>query len=277
MAAPPPQQMVSKALLTAATQVPGYIMKQKNSECCRFLCCQPNMEFTTHDYREELKPNEQLETRYTVLETASYCGRTCSFCAPGSRSTTYRMYPGQINVSGDAGAVFGSPIVMSHEKEGTFGADCLLCCSNDGNIRVPCCCNLPYLTTKDGEGNVLGVTRYVCNICCLVPRFSVENPQGARMYELSPDTCCLGCCVRPRCGGGGAKCCRVPFIIRHPVTSQPVDDGKIVDLWAGLAREACTRQNMYQIKFPASADQAMRATLLGAALLVDLVVFEQNA
>lgn len=43
----------------------------------------------------------------------------------------------------------------------------------------------------------------------------------------------------------------------------------------GMAAECCTRRGLYGIKFPTQATAEQRATLVGAALLIDVTIFEQ--
>jgi hypothetical protein len=85
-----------------------------------------------------------------------------------------------------------------------------------------CCCNTPYLRTFDGEGNYVGETRYECDECIFVPKFMVLDQHQHSKYLLRPDTCCLGLCVMPRCGGRKGKCLQLPFIIRDPSTYEPI-------------------------------------------------------
>ena len=75
-----------------------------------------------------------------------------------------------------------------------------------------------------------------------------------------------------------AKCFRIPFYIRDPVTKEKLDGGEayIQDLWAGWAHECCTKRDLYAIKFPTKATTAQKATLLGCAHLVDLTIMEQD-
>lgn len=270
MAAGPNRQQ----MLAQAFEGPGFTMRQKNSECCRCCCCQPNMEWTVHEYREKLQINEQLPTRYSIFESATWCGRTCSFCVPGARSTIYRMYQGDVQNIPEQ--LVNQPVLLTHEKDATCGSNMFLFSGQDGGqVRIPCCCCLPYLTTRDSDGHILGTTKQVCNPCIFVCKFAVENANGDRRYYIYPDTMCCGLCVKCNCEGEGAKCCTIPYYIRRLDYSK-VDDAKIVDLWAGFKKEACTRQNHYQVKFPQQADLATRATLQGAALMLDLIVFEQN-
>lgn len=262
---------IPQVKLDEAVSGPGFILKQKNSECCRCCCCQPPMHWTTHDYAEELDPNYEAPTKLTIIETSSWIGRTCSFCMPGHRQIRYNVYQGVVDPD-----QVNQESVMTIEKNCTCGSNIFLFATDGGQVRLPCCFNLPYFTTKDQSGKVLGTTRYLCNPCIFVPKFSLSGSDNKVRYLMSPDTCCLGCCVRCRCGQKGAKCCSIPFLIRDVTTREKVDDAKIVDLWAGFKKECCTRQQMYQTKYPLNADTDLKATMLGSALLLDLVVFEQE-
>mmetsp|Transcript_65460 Transcript_65460/g.206890 ORF Transcript_65460/g.206890 Transcript_65460/m.206890 type:complete len:147 (-) Transcript_65460:284-724(-) len=144
---------------------------------------------------------------------------------------------------------------------------------------MPMCCFLPYLDTKDAQGNLLATTNYLCDECLCVPKFSVTRPTGDEMYRIRPDTCFMGMCVECKCDGAKGKCCRVPFYIRKPDPSmEKLDAGEavIVDLWAGFKNECCTRRNVYQIRFPKGAGVNEKAALMGSTLLVDLVLYEQE-
>jgi hypothetical protein len=146
---------------------------------------------------------------------------------------------------------------------------------------------------RQPDGLLLASAKYVCTICCCVPKFKLgtfsagaaasapDGPMPTREYALEPDTCCCGFCVRCRCGGQGARCCRMPFLVRDIATKEPVDggNGQVTDLWAGLAKASCTRQTQWQIKFPqgtVSDDPHLKSAMLAAALLIDLVVMEQE-
>jgi len=149
-------------------------------------------------------------------------------------------------------------------------------CTQDGVIRCPCCCFLPYLNTRDRSGQLIGTSKYMCDHCLFVPKFQVMDAQGREVYRVRPDTCVLGCCVRCKCGGVKGKCCRVPYVIRDPRTNAPIEDAEIVDMWAGFKNECCTRKNIYGIKFPSQASQQMKASLIGTALLIDITMVEQE-
>ena len=105
--------------------------------------------------------------------------------------------------SGPAGRV-----VLTHSKEAT----CSNCpwCPPHPKMRVPWCFCLPYLETRDADGELLGTTKYVCDACLFVPKYDVLDADGEAAYRIRPDVCCLGACVRFRCGGPNGNCWRIP-------------------------------------------------------------------
>lgn len=253
------------------------IMKQHTSQFCRFCCCQPNIHWDLLDWQEGASYNALANrpVRLHVKEEAPYIGRCCSYCYPGARSTTYTVYEG----ASDQGRR-----LMTHEKSCTCPISFLILQGDGGPVRCPCCCPpLPNLVTKDSAGAVLGETKYVCDMCCFIPKYDVFDSAGHRLYRIRPDTCCGGVCPRCRCcdGKGSKKCLRIPFPIRDPETGERIGDAVIGDLWAGLAAECCTQKNLYEIKFPKDSafnrdPEKVMATLIGASLLIDLTVFEQD-
>lgn len=240
-------------------------MKQHTSQCCRCACCQPDIDWTLHTFVDEYKDGDQVPQIGFIKEKATFCGRTCSFVYPGARQTTYTVH---------AGTDASGPVMFTHEKS----CSCSHCpwIPPHPACRVPWCCCLPYLETKDADGKLLGSTTYKCDCCLFVPKFDIYDGSGKWTYRLASDVCCLGCCVRCRCGGKGGKCLHVPFLVRKPEPPfEKVGDGSIEDLWAGMAKECCTKKDVYSVKFP-SDDVAMKKTMIGATLLLDLVVSEQD-
>mmetsp|Transcript_10133 Transcript_10133/g.15550 ORF Transcript_10133/g.15550 Transcript_10133/m.15550 type:complete len:360 (-) Transcript_10133:2559-3638(-) len=188
-------------------------------------------------------------------------------------------------------------IVAIHEKEMTLP------------VGVCCCCYQPYMTSMGPDGTMYGETRYICDECWWVPKFHVYTGKDNQLrYVLRPDTCCAGVCVRPRCGGGGeggGKCVRVPYLIRDPETLEPLllneechattncqntkdvaaattntpnnnNPSQVTFLWSGWTNEVVLDRHAYHVAFPANATPEEKATLIGAALLVDVALYEQS-
>jgi len=265
----------------------GMMVFQETSQCCRCCCLQPNIHWVLHNYDDNWNPGDTPEVIGNITEKAPYIGRCCSYCYPGFRNTVYEVREGQRKE--------GNPL-FTHEKGWTLPSCCLIVVSDNGPVRVPCCCCLPYLETKDSHGTKIGTSRYVCDAFLCVPKFDMFNKKDQHIYRVRPDTCVGGCCVRCRCcdnnggGGGKGKCCRVPFIVRKPFPPhEQVDDAAITDLWAGFKAECCTQREMYAVKFPKAGSEGMKddattpdnvenvkKTLIGMTLLVDITVNEQD-
>jgi len=259
---------------------------------------------------DQVRQNELGQVGGWIAEEASLCGRTMSSCFPGGRSTKHTVHAGEIPAAlveeeqtigcglcckiqyGEKSDEFGGidpsslgPVIFTHEKQRTNGVTCGL-----GDKRCPCCCNLPYLETKGANGKPLGRTQYVCDACLFVPKFDVFDGSGHHMYRIRPDTCFGGLCVMCKCGGQGGKCFRVPFIIRDPVTHEPLrasgsytmgggsggeSYAQITSLWTGMKR-CCQKKDSYAVHFPEGASKEMKATLIGSNILIDMAIFEQE-
>jgi len=280
MMQPPQQQPLMGQTMNAEQliQSEGVMVRQLTSECCRPCCCQPNIHWTVHAYQHQIQDFDTVApTGVWIQEEAPYCGRCCSFFAPGSRKTTYRVLedvPPSVDtpVANKAGQA-----VYTFEKEGTCGQNVVVAITNNGIVRCPCCCYLPYLDAKDRNGNLMGRTEYLCDMCLFVPKFQVlEADTKTVAYLVRPDTCVGGICVQCKCDGVRGKCCRVPYYIRHPSTREKYGDAQISDLFAGFKNECCTKRNIYSVKYPDMATPAHKATLLATSLLIDIALVEQE-
>mmetsp|Transcript_19593 Transcript_19593/g.39170 ORF Transcript_19593/g.39170 Transcript_19593/m.39170 type:complete len:317 (-) Transcript_19593:43-993(-) len=307
----------SKSLLAPSTitmdrwdDIDVMVISQATSQCCRCLCFQPSINFTMTEGKGNVTTSDHArlgelgEVGGWIAEEATFAGRCCSSCCPGARATRHTVHAGRIPPAlvkeetsfgcpsiqwGEKSDEFGDlnpedlgPVTFVHEKAKTNGVSCGL-----GDKRCPCCCNLPYLETKDAHGKPLGRTEYVCDWCLFVPKFDVFDGNGNQAYRIRPDTCVGGLCVQCRCcdGGAGGKCCRVPFIIRDPHTHEPLKasgfggsgekKAQITSLWTGIKR-CCQKKDAYAVHFPQGATKEMKATLIGSNILIDMAIFEQE-
>merc|ERR1719253_165431 len=117
--------MPAHVTMTTAPQPPtmdrllmgdSIMIKQLNSECCRFFCCQPNIHFTMHPYDHSANAsfNSVEPGMVWIQEDASWCGRTMSCLSPGHRATTYRTLHGPGNES--APVAKDSESMLTHSK-----------------------------------------------------------------------------------------------------------------------------------------------------------------
>ena len=270
----------------------GVTMKQTAKSSCPMCCCQKNFEWTAHKYVASLDDAESIPDKLYILEDSPMCARWFSYCAPGSRKTSYNVYAGgkpPRDADGNA-TIPQTELIWRHRKAQTNGVNVFIGYDREGRpIRIPQCCCLPYLETVDvraGE-KVIGRSEVVCcydcdNCSCCVPKFMVKNASGELVYYVKPATCCCGCCVLCTAGGKGGRCLAVPFIIRDPKTKEPMpgmstqtEHAEITNLWAGLKKECCMKDN-YAINFPVGATYEMKATLMGTSILVDMTTSEHE-
>jgi hypothetical protein len=277
------------------------VIAQSTSQCCRCLCFQPSINWVIAEGNNFVPGTDpfSLDNVGWIHEESSLLGRCLSAWAAGFRRIKYVQHSGPPPASimkentgwftcqcGETTDDLSqndiqSNVVATHEKGSTCG---VFCC------WVPCVCNafgLPYLETRDGStGAVLGTTKYVCDMCCAVPKYDILDASGKKIYHLRPDTCVGGLCTQCRCDGDKGKCCRIPFILRDPSTLEPIasgasQNGKAVDamvdtLWSGWKNECCSQKNAYHLTFPNGASSAEKAVLVGSAILVDVTMFEQD-
>lgn len=286
------------------------VLAQSTSQCCRCLCCQPSINWLVaegNNFQPGSDPYD-LDAVGWIHEESTLEGRCLSCFAPGCRGITYVQHSGpppesmtgenkdwcacqrEETTAGLSEEDRRSNVVATHEKHRTCGVYCCSCILPG----IPFClcngCGLPYLETKDPKtGDVLGKTQYVCDLCCFVPKYDVFDASGEQLYRLRPDTCVGGLCVQCRCDGGKGKCCRVPYLLRHPETHEPIASGAAAEtpagdaiqamvdvLWTGWKSECCTTKNAYHVAFPANATAQEKAVVMGSALLADVTMFEQN-
>jgi len=251
----------------------GFLVKQTMKGCC----CNAKNEFTIHgyvdDYSERDAPPQQV---MFSAESAGCCLRCLSHFAPGCRATSFDMW------RGEDGREKGVSHFLTHQKKRTNGRSCWVAEGDGGPLRIPCCCNLPYLETVYANRK-LGRTQYICDRCLFVPKYDVFV-DNRHVYRIRPDVCLGGVCVKCQFQGGKGRCCAVPFYIRKPTPDMQGEYEKlnglkgkaeIVNFWSGGAKECCQRQN-YALKYPQNATLHEKATLMGSVFLIEMLEFEQN-
>eukprot|EP00547_Thalassionema_nitzschioides_P005903 CAMPEP_0194201658 /NCGR_PEP_ID=MMETSP0156-20130528/1873_1 /TAXON_ID=33649 /ORGANISM="Thalassionema nitzschioides, Strain L26-B" /LENGTH=318 /DNA_ID=CAMNT_0038926913 /DNA_START=43 /DNA_END=999 /DNA_ORIENTATION=- len=301
----PPESMTMDRL----GELDELIVAQTTQLCFRKGCCTPSINWVLLDSSNydltsggSGNPFELPSVGGWIHEESSFAQRCCCH-APGCRETRFVHHAGLPpeslgNEDYHCCVIQTSPtshfltphdvsaeIVAIHEKQNTCPTNC--CCFPE---------NLPYLRTLDAQGEYLGETKYVCDGCIFVPKFLVLDKYQEPKFLLRPDTCLGGLCMQCRCGGRQGKCCRLPFLIRDPITKEPMRTRKTADveeeaaqvtqLWSGLANEVCFRRHAYHIAFPKVTtregnDQLLctvedKLVLIGASILVDVALFEKE-
>jgi hypothetical protein len=136
----------------------GVMLRQHTSQFLRCLCCQPNINWTLHAYTgEAVNFNDLPPSSVWMQEDAAWCDRTWSCWAPGCRPTLFRTVQGKPDDSLLPKRDLSG--VITHSKGRTCGQNAIIACSQDGMIRAPMCCCLPYMNTHDGNGQLMGTSR----------------------------------------------------------------------------------------------------------------------
>ena len=97
-----------------------------------------------------------------------------------------------------------------------------------------------------------------------MPEYDVKDETGKAVYFIKGPCCTFSCCFGD-----------VEFDI-YPAGDHGTEVGKISKKWSGLAKEAFTDADNFGISFPAGADAKMKATMLGACMLIDYMFFEET-
>ncbi|CAD7965710.1 unnamed protein product [Amoebophrya sp. A120] len=255
----------------------GVLIKQTLKGCC----CDLLNEFSIHEFEHADAENAGPEIMF-AKESAGCFIRCLSHFAPGFRETSYDQWCGAYSEKTESERPKQPEVFLKHEKKCTNGVSCLVMEGDGGPLRVPCCCMLPYLETKDVNGVVLGKTQYLCDRYLFVPKYDVMGPDGTKWYRIRPDTCCGDCCVNCDCSQGGCRgrCCAIPFYLRDLQTNEilpgerPGTQAQITNLFSGL-KECVNREN-YSVRFPDKATPQQKATVIGATFLIEMLHFEQG-
>jgi uncharacterized protein YxjI len=129
---------------------------------------------------------------------------------------------------------------------------CQSCC-------FPCC--LQSLEVCSPPGTTIGFV----NQCwtCIKPKFEITDGDGNVALVILGPWCTYSCAGD------------VEFKIMTP--DETVEVGRISKQWSGLLKEAFTDTDNFGITFPMDLDVRAKATLIGAAFLIDYMFFEKKA
>jgi len=136
-----------------------------------------------------------------------------------------------------------------HLTRGFACNSCLFpCCRQSIEIQAP-------------PGNTIGFV----NQCwtCIKPKFEITDGDGNVALKILGPWCTYSCAGD------------VEFKVMTP--DESVEVGRISKQWAGLLKEAFTDTDNFGITFPMDLDVRCKATLIGAAFLIDYMFFEKKA
>jgi len=129
---------------------------------------------------------------------------------------------------------------------------CQSCC-------FPCC--LQKLEVSSPPGTTIGFVKQKWT--CIKPKFDICDGDGNVALVILGPWCTYSCAGD------------VEFKIMTPDESHEV--GRISKQWTGLLKEAFTDMDNFGITFPMDLDVRCKATLIGAAFLIDYMFFEKKA
>jgi hypothetical protein len=199
------------------------------------------------------------DPNYTMLfnakEMSEYCERNC--CSGDARPFTMNLkHLSSDNIDSD----FNSNVFATLNKP----------------YRISCyCCGRPEMTGrfKSLDGPVFG--KIVQPYTCMDPVFRVENGLGKINYSITTDCCKCGFCCRGSCGMFEA----ITFLIfkGESCDSDNVNGavGRIVKHSMGIQSLMSDADN-FEVFFPIDASPDEKLSLIGAALMIDYMFFEEN-
>ncbi|XP_022914405.1 phospholipid scramblase 2-like [Onthophagus taurus] len=121
----------------------------------------------------------------------------------------------------------------------------------------PCC--LQTMEIYSPPGNLLGRIQQEWSF--MNPRFLIVDPTGEVVLKIKGP-----CCTATFC------CGEVEFKILSADGKTKI--GKIAKYWSGLVQEIGTDAENFGISFPLNLDVRMKAVLIGACFLIDIVYYE---
>ncbi|XP_055703240.1 phospholipid scramblase 2 [Phlebotomus papatasi] len=127
---------------------------------------------------------------------------------------------------------------------------CQSCC-------FPCC--LQTMEVSAPPGNVIGTIEQEWSI--FTPQFSLKDQSGETVLRIEGPFCTFSICGD------------VEFKV---LTRDGQQVGKVSKQWSGLAREMFTDADHFGINFPMDLDVRMKAVLIGACFLIDVMFFEKS-
>jgi len=146
----------------------------------------------------------------------------------------------------------GNP-VMRLTREFKCCAGCCWCADAD-------CCGFE-VEVESPPGNVIGKIRQRTSFW--IPHFDIRNEASETMLKIKGP-----CCV---CSG---PCCTCDFPFEILSTSGDDTIGAITKQYSGFVKECVTKANNFSVTFPKDLDVKMKALMLGATFLIDMMFFE---
>lgn len=190
----------------------------------------------------EVLTDFETKNKYLVTNTLGqkvyFAGEESDCC---SRNCCGPIRPFQMKIIDN----FGQQVINLHRP-----LACQNCC-------FPCC--LQSMEISSPPGTIIGVVEQKWSI--FTPKFVVKNASGDEMLRIEGPCCTCRCCAD------------VKF---HVYSLSGTKIGTISKQWTGIVKESLTDADNFGITFPADLDVKMKASLLGALFLIDMMYFESE-
>lgn len=214
--------------------------------------CPPGLEYLTQIDQLLIKQQVELLEAFTSFETnnkykvQNSLGQQIYFAAEDTDCCTRQIC--------GPSRPFDIQILDNMQREVihlTRPLRCSSCC-------FPCC--LQELEVQSPPGNVVGYVAQKWSI--FYPRFEILTATREPMLLIEGPFCQCNMCGD----------------VEYKVLSNDgvTEVGKISKQWSGLIKEAFTDADNFGITFPMDLDVKMKATMLGAAFLIDFMFFEET-
>lgn len=184
--------------------------------------------------------NSMGQQVYFAAEQTDMCMRQC--CGP------HRGF--EVHVADNS-----QQEVMLIRREFKCCAGCCWCASAD-------CCGYE-ITVEAPVGTVVGYVRQAQS--CWAPKYHVYDASRTEVFTIQ-GPCCICQTI----------CCTADVDFNISTADGKMDVGKISKQWAGFAKEVFVNADNFGITFPLDLDVKLKATLLGATILIDFMFFEES-
>ncbi|KAF6026811.1 hypothetical protein EB796_014875 [Bugula neritina] len=122
----------------------------------------------------------------------------------------------------------------------------------------PCCLQKVDILTPNDQ--LIGSVKQTWSIC--VPNYKIRDAQENNVLSITGPFCTSSCCGD------------VEFEILS--THGDIKIGTLSKLYSGVIKEAFTDADNFRVTFPMDLNVTTKASLLGAALLIDFMFFEKQ-
>lgn len=132
------------------------------------------------------------------------------------------------------------------------------------HLSRPCICCFDEIHVSSPPGVSIGTVEQQCGFCR--PSFCVRDADRHKTLNIRGPSCIRGCCCFGSCCGRN-----IDFKL---VDMKGNSVGKISKQWAGY--NTVSDADTFGVSFPVDLEPHMKAVVLGACILIDMIYFEED-